>query len=118
MREFSFVRDLVARECHMLTATMSRVRTNLESAEISASVFAKVAAVPVSSLTAALRDGSHYFGGQEEARLLTLSVRLSEMVESLRPLQVGKGDAESLKVLLESEKSPQEVRAHVAVLFE
>jgi hypothetical protein len=102
----------------MLTATMSRVRTNLESAGVSASTFALLTGVPLSSLTAALRDGSHYFGGPEEARLLTLSVRVAELVESLRPLQVGKGDAESWKVLLHSEKSPQQVRAHVAVLFE
>jgi hypothetical protein len=100
----------------MLTATMSRIRTHLESAQISAAVLARLSGVPVSTLKEALQ-GARYLGGPEEARLLTLVVRAAEIVESLRPLTFAKGDVESLRALLDYQIEPVQVRQMVSTIF-
>lgn len=98
----------------MLSATMARTKVNLETAGVSASTFAQLAGVPLSSLTAALR-GSHYFGGPEEARLLTVSVRLAALIEAAKPFECPKRNAEVLAALLES--TPEKVRDCVGSIF-
>lgn len=100
----------------VITATMARTRRNLEGAEISAAMFAKLAGVPQSTLKEALQ-GLHYFGAEKEAELLTLSVRVAEIVESLKPLMFGKGDVESLRTLLDSQIEPLQVREMVSRVF-
>jgi hypothetical protein len=100
----------------MITTTMSRIRRHLESAQISAAVLAKLSGVPVSTLKEALAD-QRYLGGPEEARLLTLVVRVAEIVESLRPLTFAKGDVESLRVLLDGEVNPAQLREMVSRVF-
>jgi hypothetical protein len=101
----------------MISTVLMRVKANLEAAGISFAAFAKLANIPESSLRTAMQ-GKLYFGAVKEARLLTLSVRVAELAEALKPLGISKGEVESLKVLLDSEKSPDEVRQYVAGLFE
>jgi hypothetical protein len=100
----------------MITATMARIRTHLDSAQISAAVMAKLSGVPVSTLKESLQ-GLHYLGAEKEAELLTLSVRLSEIIEALKPMTLAKGDAESLRALLDGEVNPAQVRQMVSTIF-
>ncbi len=101
----------------MISTTLARVQSNLNAAGLSASVFAKIAGVPASSLTESFR-GARYAGAQEEARWLTLSVRCLELINALRPLTMEKGAWEPLQMLLEVNKQPQEVRRAIGAVFE
>lgn len=100
----------------MLTATMARIRINLESAQVSAAILAKLSGVPVSTLKEALAD-QRYLGAETEAKLLTLVVQISSLVEAWKPMTFAKGDTESLRVLLEAERTPAEIRESVSAIF-
>jgi hypothetical protein len=100
----------------MLTTTMARIQTNLESAQVSAAILAKLSGVPVSTLKEALAD-QRYLGAEKEAELLTLAVRVSSLVEAWKPMTFPKGDTESLRVLLESERTAAEIRKAVSTIF-
>jgi hypothetical protein len=100
----------------VLTATMARVKANVESADISAAVLSRLSKIPQSSLKEALQ-GARYLGAEREKELLILSARLAEIMESLNPLTVQKGDSESLQVLIDSHVEPSRIREWVSEVF-
>jgi hypothetical protein len=98
----------------MVSTTLARVQQNLKTANVSANMFARIARSPVSTVTASFR-GTHYAGSEEEARWLSLSVRLAALVEAAKPFECPKGNAEVLTALLES--TPEKVRESVSTIF-
>jgi hypothetical protein len=98
----------------MVSTTLARVQQNLKAANVSENVFAKLLGAPVSTVTASFR-GTHYAGAEEEARWLSLSVRIAALVEAAKPFECPRGSVEVLTALLES--TPEKVRESVSAIF-
>src|SRR5215472_13669571 len=98
-----------------LTATMARVRNHLREAGISARFFAALVGSPASTVKDAL-GARNYLGGETEAAYLTVAVRVAQFVKAFEPHLTC--DAEGLRKLLSSGRSPEEVQAAVESLFQ
>ncbi len=100
----------------MISTTLARVKNTLESAKISVSAFAAIARRPQATIATAIY-GRLYLGMEEEARLLTLSVKCKQIIEALAPLTFKRGEQDVLQFLVEN-RSVEEVHELVTQLFE
>jgi hypothetical protein len=103
----------------MPSITLNLVKHNAETAGISAATLAKLFGVSAGSMSNAFR-GIGYFGAEKEAALLTLTTRLIELQEALRPLREPTS-VDDLRRLLdaleESGVTPEFVRSKVSEIF-
>jgi hypothetical protein len=100
-----------------ISATLRRTLDNLDTGNVSASAFAFVAGIPLSTMTAAFR-GRLNLGSEVEAELLTLSVRVADVILTIRPFTIERGDWALLKRLVESDKSVETIQQTVSSLFD
>jgi hypothetical protein len=95
----------------------NHIERNLQLAGISVSMFAVVSGVPQATLSAGLR-GRLPMSGETEARLHTLALRCADIAAAIRPLVFEKGNAESVKVLVNSSLSVEQIRGVIEQLFQ
>jgi hypothetical protein len=101
-----------------LTITMASTRGLLERhAILSANMLSVVSDIPQTRLSAALR-GATYLGCETEARLLTLTHRCLKIIEAILPLRIAPGDGATLKLLVQSNRSEDEIRTTILSLLE
>lgn len=101
-----------------LTTTMGALRGLLDRhAFLSASMLATVSDVSQVRLAAALR-GQCYLGSEKEAELSTLANRCVKVIEAILPLRIAPGDGQTLKLLVDSGRSEDEIRALAMMLLE
>jgi len=98
-----------------LTTTMMRIRNYLRDADISARAFAVLLGVPASAAKDAL-GARDYVGAEVEAAWLPIAARAAQFARAFQPHLTC--DADGLRCLLESEVTPEEVRAAVESLFQ
>jgi len=97
---------------------MASTRGLLERhAALSANMLSVVADIPQTRLSAALR-GATYLGSETEARLLTLTHRCLKIIEAILPLRIAPGDGQTLKLLVESNRTEDEIRPMILSLLE
>ena len=101
----------------MLSATMGRVKGLLKNRALSASMLAIVCDIPQVRLAAALR-GTHYTGSEEEARILSLTMRCLKIIEAVLPFTVEAGDGYTLRQIVNNGRDPEEIRQIVMLLLE
>jgi hypothetical protein len=82
----------------MASLTLEKFRATCQSAGVPMSSVAQVVGVKPTSLSSALRDVMN-LGGEKEARLMTVALRLSELQVALFPLQLP-DNPEALKILV------------------
>jgi hypothetical protein len=91
----------------------------MDAAGISAATLARLFGISPASLSNAFRDIG-YLGSEREAELLTLSLRIVELQEALRPLREPT-NVDDLRQLLDHAEvngiSPDKVRETVSSLF-
>src|SRR6267154_4750273 len=100
----------------MLSTTLMRIKSTLDVAGISTTIFAQVAGVPTTTLSDAFCD-RRYMGSQKEAALLSKAVRVAAIVNALKPFTIEKvTGVAALKNLTESGKEPEEIQAIISLL--
>ena len=101
-----------------LTITLGRLKGLLaRNTALSATVLANVADIPVHQVTGALR-GALYLGAEREAELFTLALRTEKVLDAILPLRIAPGDSQTLKLLVQSNRSEDEIRTMVLSLLE
>jgi hypothetical protein len=95
---------------------LHKLEQNLDAGGISVSSFSVVSNVPQATLSACLR-GRLTMHGKQEAELYELSVRVLDIVRAIYPLKFERGDSESLKRLVQSSLTVDEIRDIVGQLF-
>jgi len=78
---------------------------------------AAIAGMPTHQVTAALR-GALYIGAEKESELFTLALRAEKILDACLPLRVAPGDSQTLKLLVESNREPEAIRASILALLE
>jgi hypothetical protein len=106
-------------EENMPSITLNMVGHNIATARISKATLARLADLSTGTISNAFR-GIGYLGADKEAALLTLTTRIIELQEALRPLREPT-EADDLKRLLdamdESNITPDFVRSKVSEIF-
>ncbi len=99
-----------------ISATLCRVKSNLREANppMPTAAFAEIVGYPLSSMKAAL-TGRLYVGAVQEAHYLEVSARCRDFLKAIYPLTFA--DWSGLKRLLETDKTPDELRAAITMLF-
>lgn len=100
----------------MLSTTMGRIRSRLDKAGVTAQTFSAIADIPATTFGRAL-SGMVYLGAEKENRFDLLSARVVEIVEALAPLSIRNAELESLKHLVESKRTADEIRGLVSQMF-
>ena len=101
-----------------LSITMGRLKGLLQTdARLSAAMLAGVARIPSPNLTAAMRNVI-YLSSDEELRLWELAQRCLRVIDSILPLQIARGDSETLRILVRSGRDPESIRNTVLGLLE
>src|SRR5262249_38542808 len=98
-----------------LTITMRKIIALLEDGRLSASTLAGVCDLKVSALSSALRQ-QRYLGAQTEANVHTRALRSLNVLDALKPLTITPGDWSTLKKLVDSDLTPEEMRQKIASL--
>src|SRR5438309_491726 len=100
--------------------TMSRLRGLLRrDNRLSIAMLSQVSGVAVSNLSAALRDPNVvYLGAQRESELWELAQRCIAVIDSILPLTLARGDGGTLRLLVRSNRSEDEIRTMVLSLLE
>jgi hypothetical protein len=100
------------------TITLGRLKGLLaKNPALSATMLASVAGMPVHQLTAALR-GALYLGCEWESELFTLALRAEKVIDAILPLQIAPGDGATLKLLVQNNRSEDEIRTTILSLLE
>jgi hypothetical protein len=104
----------------MASTTLNRVAENLHAAKCSRGILATVVGMKASTLSAAY-SGIVVLGGPREADLLTISHRILDAANALRPLPLP-ADAASVAVLVnrltDGTLTTEKIRETVQVLFQ
>ena len=97
---------------------MGRLKGLLQTdARLSAAMLAGVARIPSPNLTAAMRNAI-YLGSDEELRLWEPAQRCLRVIDSILPLQIARGDSETLRLLVQSGRDLEAIRASILSLLE
>lgn len=103
----------------MPSITLNLAKHNAETAGISAATLAKLFGISAGAMSNAFR-GIGYLGSEREASLLTLTTRIVELQESLRPLREPTDVGELRRLLDALEQrgiTPEFVRSNVNQIF-
>lgn len=104
----------------MISTTLARFKENLLAADVSHATAATLCGLKPSTLSSAFREITN-LGGPKEAQLLTISFRLLELREALKPLGMPESVGD-LEFLLDRMKNgsitPERIRETVSGLFE
>jgi hypothetical protein len=104
----------------MISATLARFRENLLAAGVSHATAATLCGLKPSTLSSAFREIMQ-LESTKEAELLTISFRLLELREALKPLGMPEsvGDLEQLlNRMKDGSITPEKVRETVSLIFE
>lgn len=101
-----------------LSITLGRVKGLLKNnPDLSASMLANVAGMPIHRLTAALR-GAIRLDSRREAELLSLAMRATKILEAILPLRLVSGDSQTLKQLIDNNREPETIAVSILNLLE
>lgn len=100
--------------------TMSKLQGLLRrDTRITIATLSQVAGIPLSNLSAALRDPNLvYLGSEKESELWSLAQRCVEVIDALLPLQIPRGDGATLRLLVRSGRDPEAIRNNILNLLE
>jgi hypothetical protein len=93
---------------------MMQIRANLRASGVSTATFAELIGVPLSSMKAAFA-GKFRVGSTAELDYLNISNRLVALTQAIAPMAVS--DVDALRQLLESNRTPVQLRSWVAEIF-
>src|SRR6266481_8653938 len=104
----------------MASVTLNRIDENLRTAELSRANFALVCGVKPTSLQSAF-NGLMNLGGPREAELLTVSFRLVELREAVKPFSLPNDTnvvRQFVDRLMSGEVTMEQIREKISSLFE
>ena len=105
---------MVSTRMMQVRSNLMKVRHNLRVSGVSTATFAALVGVPVSSMKA-MFAGKLRVGSTAELTYLNISQRLVALTQAIAPLAVQ--DVDALRRLLESNRTPDDLRAWVSKVF-